>query len=294
VSTSQGGTYVAALEAAARQEAAGRPAVPYAAPGYSPTHLVEPFGPPHDQPERVVELQITDAPGPHPEARAVLCDEKGGVAEQFRHFALRVAREIANLSNRAIVITSALRAEGKTTTSCNLSLALSSIAGDKPTALIDFDLRRPALGRYLGTHHTVGIEAVLSRKADLEQARVTTNFPFLDLYPVVRPTPQPHELLASDVLPETIEKLRSRYHTVIIDTPPVLLVPDVELVLPHVGGFIVVVRSRKTRVDSMKQLLDLLPRERMLGTFLNETKKKRHNKQYGYYYRNELDQEPPE
>jgi Mrp family chromosome partitioning ATPase len=195
------------------------------------------------------ELEITDEEGPNSRARAVLVDQNGATAEAFRHFALRVNREAALLGNRALMVVSAVRGEGKTTTASNLALGLASIAGDKLIALVDMDFRRPALGRYLGSKRAIGIDAVLRGEASLDQARVRTNFPNLDLYPVVQSVPKPHELLGSEVLGEILSQLGSIYHTVIIDTPPVLLVPDVELLLPFCGGCFSVVRSRVTRAE---------------------------------------------
>ena len=133
----------------------------------------------------------------------------------------------------------------------------------------------------------MGIDAVLQGKASIEQSCMTTNLPYLDIYPSVRSTPEPHELLASEALADAISTLRSRYHTVIIDTPPVLLVPDVELLLPHVGGVVIVVRSRQTRVEASRQLLEILPRDKLLGSFLNEARQSRHTRQYNHYYRHD-------
>jgi len=252
--------------------------------------LSDSFGPLHEAPEREVELELSGGPGPHSSARAVLAQHHHGTAEAFRHFALRVSREAELLGNRSVLIVSALRGEGKTTTACNLSLALATMAGEKPTALVDLDLRRPALGRYLGSTSAVGIDAVLRGKSDLDRARVATNLPYLDIFPVVRPVPNPHELLAADVLPDVLSMLRSRYHMIIIDTPPVLLVPDVELMLPYAGACVAVARSRMTRVDAFSQLVAMLPKEKFLGTFLNESRRRRDRKYVDYY----LDEEEGE
>jgi capsular exopolysaccharide synthesis family protein len=234
----------------------------------------EASAPDHAEPEAEAEeceLEITDQEGPHSRARAVLVDQNGATAEAFRHFALRVNREAALLRNRALMVVSAVRGEGKTTTASNLALGLASITGDKLIALVDMDFRRPALGRYLGSKRAIGIDAVLRGEASLDQARVRTNFPNLDLYPVVRAVPKPHELLGSEILGEIISQLGSIYHTVIIDTPPVLLVPDVELMLPFCGGCISVVRSRVTRAEEYRHLVERLPKDKFMGTFLNET-----------------------
>jgi capsular exopolysaccharide synthesis family protein len=234
--------------------------------------------------DRVVALDLGHDGGPNSQARAVLASQKGGVAEAFRHFALRVSRELALLGNHVLLVVSSVQGEGKTTIACNLALALATVGGHKKTALVDMDLRRPALGRYLGASPTVGIESVIKGTARLEEARVTTNFRSLDIYPVKRPVQNPHEFLGGDAVANLFEQLRKDYYTVIVDTPPALIVPDVELILPFAGGCINVIRARTTRVDAFQQLLDLLPREKHLGVFLNETRRPRLGKKYNDYY----------
>ncbi len=234
--------------------------------------------------ERVVELEILAKEGPNAPARAVLADQKGGAAESFRHFGLRVSRELALLGNRVLLVVSSVQGEGKTTIACNLALALATVTGQRKTALVDMDLRRPALARYLGAEHKIGIESVMRGEAALEDARVTTNFAALDIFPVLRPVQNPHEFLGGDYVANLFGQLRNEYHTVIVDTPPALIVPDVELILPFAGGCINVIRARTTRVEAFQSLLDVLPREKHLGTFLNEIRHGPLKRDYNDYY----------
>ena len=69
----------------------------------------------------------------------------------------------------------------------------------------------------------------------------------------------------------------------IFDTPPVLLVPDTQIILDRVSAFIAVARSGQTRERSLQSMLDLLPRDRFLGTVLNVGPLPIHPGQYGYY-----------
>jgi capsular exopolysaccharide synthesis family protein len=217
-------------------------------------------------------------------ARAVLVQDHGGSSESYRHFAIQVLRALEARGERSVLIASALREEGKTTTACNLAFALASMAGGRRHALVDLDLRRPNVAPSLGLRVRTGIESVLAGEAELDAVCIETARPPLDIYPVRAPTPNAHEVLARPALRELVETLLQRYEVVVFDSAPVLLVPDTELVLPHVGGCIAISRSRRTRRAAFKQMIERIPAAKLLGVFLNEARAPRHGKEYGYYY----------
>ena len=90
-------------------------------------------------------------------ARAVLVNGSA-VADRFRHFALRVKQDLEERGAKSVVVTSALRGDGKTVTACNLALALASIAAGKRIALLDLDLRSPSIARAMATVPIAGVE----------------------------------------------------------------------------------------------------------------------------------------
>jgi len=213
--------------------------------------------------------------------------QKGGGAEAYRHFALRVRREIDALGQRSVMIVSGLRQEGKTTTSCNLALALASMSGGRRIALADLDLRRPSIGDSFEIRPKLGIEGVLQGKADLRQICVRTDLPSLDVFPVGAPVKSPHELLAGPPLSNLMRELHESYDIVVIDSPPILLVPDTGLIMPHVGSCIAVMRSRRTRRATFNTMLGMLPPRKLIGTLVNDAHLPRHTKDYGYYLRDD-------
>ncbi|HME71997.1 MAG TPA: CpsD/CapB family tyrosine-protein kinase [Myxococcota bacterium] len=224
-------------------------------------------------------------------ARAVLMEGSAGpVAEAYRHFAVAVRSRLAERGARSLVVTSALRAEGKTTTSCNLALAYASIAGGGRVALVDLDLRRPAVGLVLGVAPTTGIESVLGGAASLDAARLATDVESLDLYLPAGSTRHAHGILSGAALAAAVRDLERTYDIVIIDSPPSLLVPDAALILAHAGAYIAVVRTGVTRLAALRALLKRLPREKFLGSFLTEAPPTRHLADYGYYHRAEEDE----
>jgi Mrp family chromosome partitioning ATPase len=226
-------------------------------------------------------------------ARAVLVPERHVVAESFRQFALQVRPLIERRANHCVLVTSALRLEGKSTTASNLALALASLAAERRIALVDLDLRRPSIARGHGIRPEVGIGHVLRGAASVADARIRTDVPALDVFAVEKPIANAHELLAGQRLPRVLEELRAGYDTVVIDGPPVLLVPDPLLILPHVGACIAIARSGLTLRSAFREMLSRLPEGRLIGCFLNDAPVPRHARRYAsYYYGSESDAEP--
>jgi receptor protein-tyrosine kinase len=216
-------------------------------------------------------------------ARAVLLEDQSLVGEQFRQFALNVEASLARLGRSSVLVTSSVAQEGKTLTACNLALALASMAGGRSVALVDLDLRRPSIARALGFRSTVGIEEVLAGEKPIAEARNTTDVPHLDVFPVRQPVKRAHELLSQPALAGVLAQIEEAYHLVVIDGPPALLFPDVSLILPHVGACLAVVRSGATLRKAFSELIESLPPEKLIGSFLNEVRLPRHTRSYSRY-----------
>jgi len=216
-------------------------------------------------------------------ARALLVEPRHAVAESFRAFAIRVRPIIAARAQRTVLVTSALRREGKTTTACNLALALASMAAERRIALLDLDLHRPSVARGLVVRPSVGIERVLDGEVPLAAARLATEFASLDVFAAERARPHAHEALSGRSLREVLGELSSAYDVVVIDTPPMLILPDVSLIAPHVGACIAVVRARSTPTSAFREMLSRLPSDLLIGCFLNDARLSRHAR-YDYTY----------
>lgn len=215
-------------------------------------------------------------------ARLCLVDPQGPEAVRFRHLAVKVRSMLDQRSRRSILVTSALPGEGKTTVAVNLALALASIAPEYRVALVDMDLRRGRVAGVLGYASPVGLDNVLSGAVSLDEARVETEMPSLDFYPISRHLPDAHRVLG-DAAKKILDDLNRKYDYVVIDGPPVLPVPDIPLLAPQVGGSLVVVASGQTRQAAFGDLLEHLPRHQIMGVFLNRNRSAVSNSRYGYY-----------
>jgi len=216
-------------------------------------------------------------------ARAVVVESHGTVAEHYRHFALRVSRELLARQARTLVVTSAMRAEGKTTTACNLALAMASMAGGKRIALVEADLRRPSISSGMGVVPGVGFEAVLTGAAKLRDARTRTNIEGFDLFLVRNPVQEVMPLLSSTEFAAALRELGRQYDTVVVDTPPVLPVPDVPLIQVGADAIVIVARSGICRRQALREMLSVIQREKVIGAFLNDAGNPRRNRYYGDY-----------
>jgi succinoglycan biosynthesis transport protein ExoP len=206
-------------------------------------------------------------------------------AEAFRM--LRTNLEFVNLERgaRTIMITSALKSEGKTTTTGNLAVALAR-AGRRVVA-VDLDLRRPALHEYFQLDAQPGLSDVALGHVPLEEAisRVvlTTSSEdgngadaasnghrtvdgWLEVLPSGPLPPDPGEFVNTHALTDLLRGLRERADLVVIDTPPLLSVGDGMVLSAHVDAMIVVTRLsliRRPSLAELRRVLDSCPASKL-------------------------------
>jgi capsular exopolysaccharide synthesis family protein len=203
-------------------------------------------------------------------AQGVLVDQGGAVTDACLQLAMRVQKGLKTAEARTLMIASGMRNEGKTTTSCNLALALASLGSASGVALVDLDLRRPSLCEVLELPPPAcGIEDVIGGLQPLERAVVSVGSPPLDVYPCLRGQSKAHELLLKPQFEQVLRVLRDRYEIVVLDSPPTLIVPDAAIIMQHADSFAVVARAGVTRSRSFRKMLEILPRRRLLGAILD-------------------------
>jgi receptor protein-tyrosine kinase len=182
--------------------------------------------------------------------------DNSSAAEAFRK--LRTNLQFLNVDNppRVIVITSATPSEGKTTSSINVALALAE--ADNNVVLVDGDLRRPRLAKYLDVLGSVGVSTVLSGAAPLDEVLQQTKFPRLTVLAAGPTPPNPSELLGSLTAEKMVSDLRAKFDYVIIDSAPVLAVTDGAILAAKSDGALFVVRAGKTRRDQLAHAIGML------------------------------------
>lgn len=155
--------------------------------------------------------------------------------------------------SQVLLFTSSISGEGKSFISLNLGASLA-LTGRR-TVILEMDLRKPKLHKNLGLFAGVGISNYLIGDATLDE--VLQPIPGYDNYFMITCgpiPPNPSELLSTDKLPELINALKEQFDYVLIDSPPIGLVTDAQLIAPLADATMYVVRHDLTPKVYLKQL----------------------------------------
>lgn len=192
---------------------------------------------------------------------------------------------------KKLVVTSSIPGEGKSSVSINLARVLAE--NGTRVILIDCDMRKPMLHKYLRAQRfrTRGLSTVLSGISTLEDSVATFSDLQFDLMTAGPIPPNPTELLASEEMEHLLDLLAKQYDYVICDTPPVSVVTDAAILSQYNAGVILVVRQKYAtfkQAKKAKQNLENVHAD-ILGCVLNQydvSKNVKETKQSSYYYYN--------
>lgn len=204
-----------------------------------------------------------------PHAPADRVARTGAWAEAVLRLRLNL-ESVANRSQaRPIVITSSIEQEGKSTTALNL--ASSAADTGLRVLLIDGDLRQPSLAKYLGLDGERGLTSVLTEGADIQSAVQRWGTSQIDVLSGGPAVSSPSELLASKAMAGMLSRLSHMYDLVLIDSPPLLQVPDAIILGRLAQGMVVVVGDRLRR-PQLRAALDALTTVdvNLLGLVMNK------------------------
>ena len=199
---------------------------------------------------------------------------------------LRTNLEFSGTDVKVIALTSCTENEGKT--SISFQLAVSLAEAGKKTILVDADLRKSVMhGRYKATRDRYGLSHYLSGQAKLDEAVCATNIPDFHIIFAGQVPPNPSELLGSERFKTLVQRFRTEYDYVIVDTPPLGSVIDSAIVARECDGVILVVESSAISYKFARTVKEQLERAecRILGCVLNKVELK-NNSYYSKYYGN--------
>ncbi|MFC0712417.1 polysaccharide biosynthesis tyrosine autokinase [Cellulomonas biazotea] len=201
-------------------------------------------------------------------------DPFGDQAEAFRRLRTNLRFLTIAGPSRSIVVTSSLPTEGKSTTAINLAIAMAE--GNARILLIDADLRRPSVHRYLGIEGAVGLTTVLIGEASAEDVIQPWGDGSLDVLPAGQIPPNPSELLDSPAMGRLLQRLSLRYDVILLDSAPLLPVTDAAVLSRLTDGALVVVGCRTVHRNQLSDALASLEAvdARVLGLLLNQVSAK--------------------
>jgi polysaccharide biosynthesis transport protein len=205
--------------------------------------------------------------------------------EAFRSLRTSLMSRFAADGTKTLLITSAQPLEGKTTTACNIAMALAY--GGARVLLIDADMRRPGLHRPLQLTNERGLSQVLIGQARVRDVIQRTVDPNLLAITAGRTPPNPSELLASERMKTLLSNLsHGPFDWIVIDTPPVLAVTDAVILAPLVSGVTFVVGAEMTRRRLAERALDTImsAHPRFAAVVLNKVDFARNKYYYSRYY----------
>jgi len=172
------------------------------------------------------------------------------LAESVRRLAGRLLNWSKRSDSQLLVITSACRAEGKTTIATQLATSLAHC--HKTVLLVDLDIRTPALHRVYGIENDQGVCEVLRGELDLASAVKPTQTESLSVLVAGNPCDEALRTLAREKTSSLMKELRSLADLVILDCGPVLAAADVECVSPYADGVMFAVRRDKSKLPDVK------------------------------------------
>jgi len=206
-------------------------------------------------------------------------------AEQYRALRHLIEQRGKSTALSVVAVSSPGVADGKTTTAINLAGALAQ-APDARVLLIDADLRGAAVAARLGWDARVGpglADAILDASLTLETAAHACPHLNLSVLPAGRRPSATYEVLKSPRVGELLAEARKRYDYVILDTPPLVLVPDCRVIEKWVDGFLIVVTAHRTGRKFLGEALNLAERTKVVGLVFNGDDRHLSRNSYGSY-----------
>jgi capsular exopolysaccharide synthesis family protein len=198
---------------------------------------------------------------------------------------LMFARKDENLNT--LTILSGGAGEGKSTTVFNLATVFAQCG--QRVLMVDSDLRRPSLHKFLRVSNSIGLTNFLLKQKELEEVIQTTSLPALDFLPSGKLPSSSLGVLNSLRMKEFIAEVKRRYDMVFFDSPPIMGVSDASILASEVDMSVLVVQYRKypqLMTVRAKQMVEKVG-GRLMGVVLNNINISQDSYYYyysGYYY----------
>ncbi|MCR8842237.1 CpsD/CapB family tyrosine-protein kinase [Paenibacillus sp. SC116] len=204
------------------------------------------------------------------------------ISEVYRTLRTNIQFSSIDCPMKSIMITSSREGEGKSTTLVNAAVAYAQ--SNMKVVIVDADLRKPTVHEFFHLSNRVGVTNVLAQQASLESVMLESGIPNLKVIPAGTIPPNPSELLSSPSMTSFMTELSESYDLIFVDTPPVLLVADAQIMAAKCDGVLLVVqygRIKREEIRKAKANLELV-NANLLGTVLNQYKAKVSSR-YHYY-----------
>jgi capsular exopolysaccharide synthesis family protein len=212
---------------------------------------------------------------------------KSNIAESFRALRTNLDFYIRGGQKKVIMVTSCMQNEGKSFVSLNIAISYAQLG--KRTVLVNFDLRKHEKYFHDNICTKEGLSSYLINRCELTDVICKSPVEKLDYISAGALPPNPVELIASERTKNLIERLKSEYDVVVIDTPPLAQVTDGYLLIEHAELILIITRQKIT----LKKVFSLLVKDIQLKKIkhvcivLNDNRIPNDQYGYGYGYKSE-------
>jgi capsular exopolysaccharide synthesis family protein len=209
---------------------------------------------------------------------------KFSIAEDYRTVRTSILFSHADTSPKTVCFTSSMPQEGKTATVANMAISFAQLEGK--VLLVDADLRKPRLHKVFQTRNLVGLSGFLTGKLAFDEAILKTSIDNIWVIPSGPHPPNPAELLNSKRMRDLLAKVKDRFDTVLIDTPPVLAVIDPVIVSSLADCTVLIVQAGKTTRRALSRAVAEVRKAKaeIIGVVFNEVKLGRQGVGAPYYH----------
>lgn len=211
-----------------------------------------------------------------------LSDGESPDAEAYRILRTNLELKKSLYKAKSFAIVSANAGEGKSTTLSNLAYVYASAGFN--VLMIDADMRRPRLARYLEMEGKFGLSNYLTSDIPLQQAVFRTEVENLYLMPSGPQPIDPSGILSSQRMDQLLAETSKRFDVVLVDSPPVLGVSDASILVSKVDATIVVLQPRKMPLKALLRTKSIINNVggQIIGLVMNNVDIKE-DTQYQYY-----------
>lgn len=192
---------------------------------------------------------------------------------------------VAHAPKKIIAVTSSNPSEGKSTTCSNLAISFANAGFE--VLLVECDLRKPTMANNFGIPNKIGLSSILSGFCSVTDALNSYVMSGLDIITAGKIPPNPSELLGSEAMKSFLIASSQNYDYVFLDTPPVNVVTDSQLMNEDIAGIVFTIREGGTTHPDIQNAMDKikLANGKTLGfikTFCKPEKSRRYSRKYSY------------
>ncbi|MFH0964485.1 MAG: polysaccharide biosynthesis tyrosine autokinase [Planctomycetota bacterium] len=220
-------------------------------------------------------------------------EHRAALEDDYRTIRVNLMLSAGKKRGHVMAIGSPQGSDGKTTFAINLATSIAMTG--KRVLLVDGDMRKPDVGRYLRLDSSRGLPQVLAGECELKDALQRTMVTTLEVLPSNRSGHYQTELLAGEKLPEMITQLREQYDEIVIDTPAILGLPDAKLWARLADTVVLVARSEKTSARDLAEARVRMEQVgvKISGVVLTDVRSRDSYQKYYHRYGRGWTEEPP-